>query len=116
MNVLIVGDNAINLKLLRAVLEGEGHTGLRGSRWRGGIAVLTRNKVDAVISDILMPRLDGYRLCCEVRTNPRLHHLPFIIYTATCTSPSDEQLSLDFRGGQVSQEACRGQSHRGCFA
>ncbi len=95
MNVLIVGDNAINLKLLRAVLEGEGHTVCEAVDGVEALAVLTRNKVDAVISDILMPRLDGYRLCCEVRTNPRLHHLPFIIYTATCTSPSDEQLSLD---------------------
>ncbi len=95
MNVLIVDDNATNLKLLRAVLEAEGHTVSAATDGVEALATLARDKVDAVISDILMPRLDGYGLCYEVRTNPRLRHLPFIIYTATYTSPSDEKLSLD---------------------
>jgi len=51
--------------------------------------------VDVVISDILMPRMDGYRLCHEVRTSERWRELPFIFYTATYTSPGDEKLSLD---------------------
>jgi CheY-like chemotaxis protein len=95
MNVLIVDDNAINRKLLRAVLEGEGLTVLEAVDGVEALAVLEREKVDAVMSDILMPRLDGYRLCYEVRSNPLYHHLPFIIYTATYTSPGDEKLSLD---------------------
>jgi CheY-like chemotaxis protein len=39
-----------------------------------------------------MPRLDGYRLCHEVRKNPALQHLRFILYSSTYTSPTDVRL------------------------
>jgi diguanylate cyclase (GGDEF)-like protein/PAS domain S-box-containing protein len=59
------------------------------------LQILEREKIDAVISDILMPRMDGYRLCFEVRKHERLQNLPFIMYTANYTSPDDEKLALD---------------------
>jgi PAS domain S-box-containing protein len=95
MNILIVDDYPVNLKLLRAQLEGEGHTVLEAADGVEGLAVLEREAVDAIISDILMPRMDGYRFCHEVRANPRFHALPFIVYTATYTSPGDQKLALD---------------------
>ena len=48
--------------------------------------------MDAIISDILMPNMDGFRLCHEVRKSQRLHALPFIICTSTYTSPEDMKL------------------------
>jgi PAS domain S-box-containing protein len=59
------------------------------------LAAIEQRPVDAVISDILMPRMDGFRLCHELKKNERLAHLPFIIYSATYTSPDDERLALD---------------------
>ena len=62
MKILIVDDNMVNLKLIRAQLEAEGHVvtqaldGVEALEWLDG------HPVDAVISDILMPRMDGYRL------------------------------------------------------
>jgi CheY-like chemotaxis protein len=41
--------------------------------------VLNRITVDAIISDILMPRMDGYRLCHEVRKNANFDAVPFIV-------------------------------------
>ncbi len=49
--------------------------------------------MDAVISDILMPNMDGYRLCHELRRNERFKQLAFIHYTSTYTSPADRTLS-----------------------
>jgi CheY-like chemotaxis protein len=95
MNVLIVDDVATNRKLLRAVLEAEQMTVFEDVDGVDALAVLEHENIDAVISDILMPRMDGYRFCYEVRSNKRLRHLPFIIYTSTYTSPSDEKLSLE---------------------
>ena len=48
-----------------------------------------------VISDILMPRMDGYRLCHEIRKSDHLLNLPIILYTSSFTSPGDEKLALD---------------------
>jgi CheY-like chemotaxis protein len=93
MNILIVDDIATNRKLLRVTLEAEGHSTLEAADGVEALQILARETVDAVISDILMPNMDGFRLCHEIRKSERLHVLPFIIYTATYTSPDDMKLA-----------------------
>jgi len=95
MNLLIVDDHPTNLKLLRAQLESEGHAVFEAHDGVDALALLERQRVDVVISDILMPRMDGYRLCYEIRKHARLHDLPIILCTSTYTSPGDEKLVLD---------------------
>jgi CheY-like chemotaxis protein len=93
MKVLIVDDTNINRVVLRVAFEADGHTTLEAADGIEALEILAREKVDAVLSDILMPRMDGYRLCHEIRTNIGLSHLPIVIYTSTYTSPSDEKLA-----------------------
>jgi PAS domain S-box-containing protein len=95
VNILIADDIAINRKLLSVILEAEGHVTLEASDGVEALQILNREKMDALVSDILMPRMDGYRLCHEVRTNQNLRNLPIVIYTATYTSQSDEKLARD---------------------
>jgi len=95
LNILIVDDQPINLKLLRAELEAEGHTVFEATNGQEGLALLDRQQIDVIISDILMPVMDGYRFCNEVRRSEQHHDIPFIVYTSTYLSPSDEKLSLD---------------------
>jgi CheY-like chemotaxis protein len=94
MKLLIVDDIDINRMVLRVAFEAEGHTTLEAPDGVEALQILAREKVDAVLSDILMPRMDGYRLCHEIRTNSRLRDLPIVIYTSTYTSLSDEKLAL----------------------
>lgn len=93
MKLLIVDDNAVNLRLLAAQLEGEGHEAVRARNGVEALAALGREAVDGVISDILMPEMDGYRLCLEVRNDHRHAALPFVLYTSTYNSPSDRELA-----------------------
>ena len=93
MKILIVDDIATNRKLLRVTLEAEGHTTLEAADGVEALQILTGETVDAVISDILMPNMDGFRLCHALRKSERLHALPFIIYTSTYTSPDDMKLA-----------------------
>src|SRR5882762_8400168 len=95
MNILIADDNATNLKLLRALLEAEGHEVLLAADGVEALERLEAEKVDAIISDILMPRMDGYRLCLEVRKREKFKQLPFLFYTSTYTSHSDEKAAFD---------------------
>src|SRR5664280_119338 len=95
MNILIVDDHLTNLKLLCAQLESEGHVVFEAYDSVDALALLEHQRVDAVISDVLMPRMDGYRLCHEIRKHARLHDLPIIIYTSTYTSLDDKKLALD---------------------
>ena len=96
MNILIVDDHPSNLRLLRAVLEAEGMV-VRDAA--NGVEAMTamaaETHTDAIVSDILMPQMDGYQLCMEVRASPRLRRVPFIAYSSTYTSASDEKLMLD---------------------
>jgi len=94
MNILIVDDNPTNRKVLRVTLEAEGLTVFEAEDGTEALRVLDREEIAAVISDVLMPRMDGYRLCYEVRRSERHKKIPFIFYTNTYTSPSDEQLGL----------------------
>jgi CheY-like chemotaxis protein len=93
MKVLIVDDNATNLKLLRAQLEAEKITVLEAARGVEALHLLEREHVDAVISDIVMPNMDGFRLCLQIRSSEKFRALPFILYTSTYSSPEDRQLA-----------------------
>src|SRR5258708_20204212 len=95
LTILIVDDIAINVRLLRAQLEAEGHVVLCAANGVEARRVVERETIDVIISDILMPEMDGYRLCYEVRRSARFQNTPFIFHTATYTSPADEKLSLD---------------------
>jgi signal transduction histidine kinase len=94
MKVLIVDDYPTNRKLLRATLEAEKIGVLEAADGGEALAILSRETVDALVSDILMPNVDGYRLCHEVRHNEKLKHLPLIFYTSTYTSPGDQALAM----------------------
>jgi two-component system, sensor histidine kinase and response regulator len=94
MKIVIVDDIAINRELMRETFEANGHTAIEAGDGVEALQILHREKVDAVLSDILMPHMDGYRLCHEIRANDRLRDLPIVIYTSTYTSASDEMLAL----------------------
>lgn len=93
MNILIADDHTGSRKLLRDILEAEGHEVIEAFDGRQALVFLQGCPVDAIVSDNLMPNMDGYRLCYEVRQNEHLRQLPFIVYTATYVTPGDVKLS-----------------------
>ena len=94
LKLLIADDFPGNLKLLRVGLEAEGHQVIEAANGLEALAVLDREGVDAVISDILMPSMDGFRLCSEIRRSTKSYReIPLILYTATYDSPADRALA-----------------------
>lgn len=91
--ILIVDDRPANLRLLRAQLEAEGERVIEAANGVEALEQLAVHPVRGVISDILMPRMDGYRLCMEVRKHPQLAQLPLVLYTSTYDSPADRSLA-----------------------
>jgi signal transduction histidine kinase len=93
MKLLIVDDFPANLKLLRAALEAEGHRVIEASNGREALDLLEKDPAEAVISDVLMPAMDGFRFCYELRKNPVFASIPVVLYTATYNSPADRSLA-----------------------
>ena len=94
-HALIVDDKDENLYYLEALLGGHG---LRVTRARHGAEALVlarREPPDVVVSDLLMPVMDGYTLLRYWKADERLRGIPFIVYTATYTEQKDERLALD---------------------
>jgi diguanylate cyclase (GGDEF)-like protein/PAS domain S-box-containing protein len=98
MTVLVVDDVAINRAVLRESLEPAGYAVIEARDGVEALALLERTPASAVISDVLMPNMDGYRLCHEIRQSERWHSLPFIFYSSAYRKPSDEKLALEIGG------------------
>ncbi len=94
MRILSVDDKAENLYMLEALLRGHGHTVDSASNGLDALKLAERCVHDLVISDILMPRMDGFQLCREMKRDERLRQIPFVFYTATYTDPRDASFAL----------------------
>jgi PAS domain S-box-containing protein len=96
MKILSVDDRLENLYLLESMLNGAG-CGYEVISAHNGIEALQKlgqEKVDLIISDILMPQMDGFELCRQVKEQEDLRHIPFIFYSATYTEKKDQELGL----------------------
>ncbi|SHI90080.1 ATP-binding response regulator [Cycloclasticus pugetii] len=93
--ILVVDDLSENLELLSRILQREGYKVLSAVNGEDALAQLTTsNHIDLIISDILMPIMDGYEFCRQVQQNDRFCSIPFIFYTATYTDEKDKEFGL----------------------
>ena len=93
--VLLVDDRDDNLEYLRALLQGSHFQVETANQGVEALAKARENAPTLVISDLLMPIMDGYTLLRHWKSDPLLKDVPFIVYTATYTEPEDERLALN---------------------
>jgi PAS domain S-box-containing protein len=93
--VLIVDDSAENRYLLRALLEGCGYQVKEAHNGVSALEVVREQRPAVVISDLLMPEMDGYTLLRYWKADESLRHIPFVVHTATYTDPVDERFAID---------------------
>ena len=91
--VLVVEDNALNLKLMRDVLEHAGFTVLVATSGEEGVDVATRGGLDLVLMDLQLPGIDGTEAMRRIRAHPGTRELPVVAVTAFAMLADREQVS-----------------------
>jgi PAS domain S-box-containing protein len=92
-SILIVDDNDSDRLVLRYYLEHFHCRILEAADGAEGLAVALREKPCLIISDALMPGMDGFQFLREVRRSPEIRDVPFIFYSAVYTGQKDEELA-----------------------
>ncbi len=92
---VLVADDALPIReLQRSILENAGYRVVVAEDGADALAALGRDRVDLVLTDVEMPRMNGFDLTRAIRSDPRLANLPVVIVSSR-GSPEDQQAGLD---------------------
>lgn len=80
--VLVIDDEAPIVELLVDIIEEKGHTALHASNGVEGLALARKMLPDLIISDVMMPLLDGYALLRALRSEPELARTVVVLVSA----------------------------------
>jgi len=80
--VLVVDDLEPNIKLLEAKLLAEYYTIFTANNGVSALEILSQNKIDVVLLDVMMPGMDGFETCKKIKENPETTHIPVVMVTA----------------------------------
>lgn len=80
--ILVVDDEMPLAELLQAILEDEGYQVAVAANGHEALAVLARQPVDLVVSDVMMPIFDGIRLAQAMQREPAYRAIPLILASA----------------------------------
>lgn len=80
--ILVVDDNKITTKLLRRYLEANGFEASEAYDGIDCLEKLNERKPNAVVLDVMMPRMDGYETVKNIKENPETKDIPVVIVTA----------------------------------
>jgi len=86
--ILVVEDSPTQAEQLRLLLENEGYRVDVAGNGRKGLEQIQLEQPDLIISDVVMPEMDGYAFCQAVKSNPRTKRIPFVLLTQQNT-PND---------------------------
>ena len=93
-SILVVEDMPQIRGLLEVTLRFEGYTVDSASDGREALEKIRQTRPALVITDILMPRMDGYALVYQLRKDPQTRDIPVIFLSATYVTPEDKDFAL----------------------
>ncbi len=94
IKILIVDDNENGLLILDHMLRECGYEVVSAVNGVEALEKLGIDSVDIIISDILMPEMDGFQFCRECKKDDRLKRIPFVLLSANYIDEEDEKFAL----------------------
>jgi CheY-like chemotaxis protein len=92
--ILVVEDIPNVLELLEVTLRFQGYQVLSAHNGQEALEILEKESPALIITDILMPKLDGFALVQELRSDPKTIGIPVIFLSATYVTPEDRDFAL----------------------
>jgi len=94
MKILIVDDNKDNLYFLESLLKNFGYEVISAVNGKDALEKLCDDDFNMIISDVLMPVMDGFQLLRSVKNDSKIKNIPFVFHTATYTDDQDKEFGL----------------------
>ena len=91
--ILIIEDNADFLEVLAYSLRAAGYTLLTAKTGKEGLDTARREQPDLILTDLMLPLLNGYEICSMLKQDARYKHIPIMVLSATKVQEPDEQLA-----------------------
>jgi len=98
--ILIVDDEPDLLTVLRFGLESEGFEVVQASDGEQGLALARQTLPDLMILDLMLPRMDGYKVCRALKFDERYKRIPIFILSAR-SGDTDRRLALELGADEV---------------
>jgi diguanylate cyclase (GGDEF)-like protein/PAS domain S-box-containing protein len=92
LKILVVDDLRDNRALLQALLQSQGHEVSTACNGLEALDMARAARPDLIVSDVLMPEMDGFTLCQVLKGMRDLAKVPFVFYTANYLEPADDRL------------------------
>ncbi|HEV8331383.1 MAG TPA: HD domain-containing phosphohydrolase [Steroidobacteraceae bacterium] len=93
--ILIAFEREAELSALDQLLSGKGHRVVRSGNGLAALDAARREPPHAIVSDIVLPRMDGFALCRKWKQDERLQSIPFVFYTRRHDDPKYERFALE---------------------
>ena len=93
--VLVVYDQEADQETIEKLLAAKGHNVLKARNGLEAIDLVRRQHPDAALSDVLLPRMDGFALCRKWKQDDRTQSAPFIFYTTRFDDPKYERFAQE---------------------
>lgn len=93
-HLLIVEDVPNILELLEVTLRFKGYSVITAHNGQEALDLIAQEIPRLVITDILMPKMDGYTMAFNLRREPKTRHIPIIFLSATYVTPEDKEFAM----------------------
>src|SRR5512138_3718412 len=93
--ILIAFERESEQNAIEQLLVGRNHQVQKAGNGLIALDAARREQPDAIVSDIVLPRMDGFALCRKWKQDEKLQHIPFIFYTRRHDDPKYERFALE---------------------
>ncbi|OIO71748.1 MAG: phosphohydrolase [Zetaproteobacteria bacterium CG_4_9_14_3_um_filter_49_83] len=104
IKLLLVDDNEDARDVQSLIFSSHGYEVMTAENGVDAMEYIRQSRPDLIITDVLMPKMDGYELCRRLKTDKTLKDIPIVFYSAHYLDPQDEKMARDLGVVQLIQK------------